>query len=414
MLPKIAAHMSRSAPAVGGWLTGLLGDLLDKQGIELAVCFPMHGEKTILQGRVGNLVYYGFPQGNTNPTKYDDAIEKYLKNILDDYLPDIVHIFGTEYPHSLAMTKVFKKPHKTVISIQGLTSIYAKHYTANLPFYIQRRYTFRDMLKQDNILTQRENFYKRGEYEIEALNNVNHIIGRTTWDKACSLQINPKANYHFCNETLRDEFYKHKWRIDKCEKYSIFISQCSYPIKGFHYMLEAMPIILKTFPDVHVYLTGQNPLKLEGLIKKMKISSYQLYIKELIMKFNLTEKVTFLGELKEEEMCERFLASHVFVSPSSIENSPNSVGEAMILGVPTVTSDVGGVKDMLIHNIDGFIYQADAPYMLAHHVCEIFKDDEIALRFSENSIKHAMQTHSKRNNTNNMLQIYETILSERM
>jgi len=112
---------------------------------------------------------------------------------------------------------------------------------ACLPAKIQNKFTVRDFIRQDNLKQQQKKFIKLGKFEIEALRKVKHIIGRTTWDRACAYQINPEAQYHFCNETLRDKFYKHTWDIEKCEKHSIFISQGSYSIKGLHFILEAMP-----------------------------------------------------------------------------------------------------------------------------------------------------------------------------
>jgi len=125
--------------------------------------------------------------------------------------------------------------------------------------------------------------------------------------------------------------------------------------------------------------------------------------------FNLKQCIIFTGILNEKQMCERYLKSHIFVCPSSIENSPNSLGEAMILGVPCVASDVGGVTDLLKHREEGFVYQADAPYMLAHYVCEIFSNDELALQFSKKSREHAKITHNVQTNLNNLINIYRQI-----
>ena len=134
-----------------------------------------------------------------------------------------------------------------------------------------------------------------------------------------------------------------------------------------------------------------------------------LNVKKLIKKYHLENNVTFLGFLDENKMCDRFLKSNVFVCPSSIENSPNSVGEAMILGVPTISADVGGVKNQLVHEKEGFIYQADAPYMAAYYIKKIFGDRELAQRISEQAKKHAEITYNRHINMETLISIYKKV-----
>lgn len=411
-LPKVAKHISENVNPGGGWMVSLSKSLITHENIELTVVFPISSSKIIIHGEIEGIKYFGFPQKKAI-TKYDMQTEVYLSQIVSEAQPDIIHIWGTEFPHTLAMLNVGKSMEitdKIIISIQGLISICTQHYLKGLPFRVKCRFTFRDIVKRDNLKQQQKKFINRGRIEIEALKKVKHVIGRTTWDKACTSQINPNAHYFFCNETLRDEFYKYCWDINRCEKHSIFISQGSYPIKGLHFMLEAMPLILKQFPDAKLYVGGQNIVKLSTVKDKLKISSYSKHIKELIKKNDLERQVKFTGILDEKEMCERYLHSHVFVIPSSIENSPNSLGEAMILGVPCVASGVGGVMDLLTHKEEGFIYQYDAPYMLAYYVCQIFSNYELASQFSEKARQHALKTHEREKNTQKLIEIYKKIL----
>jgi glycosyltransferase involved in cell wall biosynthesis len=177
-------------------------------------------------------------------------------------------------------------------------------------------------------------------------------------------------------------------------------------------MLEAMPLILNRFPDAKLYIGGGNITKSDTIWDKLKRTSYGKYIEELIRRYSLESCVEFTEILDEKQMCQRYLKSNVFVCPSSIENSPNSLGEAMILGVPCVASDVGGVADMLNHREEGFVHQTDAPYMLAHYVCEIFANDELALQFSVKAKEHAMRTHDPQTNLNTLLEIYEQICNQ--
>ncbi len=411
-LPEASLLMNEKPTPFGGWFVSASACLVDEDSIELSIAFPKNGLRTVQILKGEKINYYAFPLVSE---KYISSNKKnsYLHEILDTIKPDIVHIFGTEYANTLAIVNVCQKKNiNTIISIQGLVSICARHYIAGLPANIQNRFTIRDFIKQDNLNQQQKKFIKRGEFEIEALQKVKHIIGRTTWDRACTYQINPDAKYHFCNETLRDEFYKYSWDINNCEKHSIFVSQGSCPIKGLHFMLEAMPLILKRFPDAKLYVGGHNIIKTDTLKDKLKISSYGKYIKENINKNNLQNKVIFTGILDEKQMCKRYLKSNLFVCPSSIENSPNSLGEAMILGVPCIASYVGGVMDRIQHDLDGFLYQTDAPYMLAYYVCEIFTNDDLALQFSKKTRKHALKTHDRETNTKRLIQIYRKILAK--
>ena len=403
MLPKIAIARGESIINSGGWLTGLSEDLLRCNDIELTVCFP-YNSTGVISGNVDALKYYGFPKKNCDVNAFN-----YILNAVG---PDIIHIFGTEYAHSLKVVNACEKAgliNKTIISIQGFVSIYAKHFFAGLPQRIIHSWTLRDIIRRGNIRIGQKNFEKRGRDEIAAIEKVKHVIGRTDWDFAVTKFVNKDIKYHFCNETLRSSFYEEKWDIEKCEKHSIFVSQCSYPIKGFHHMLEAMIDILKFFPDAHLHTTGRDLLNL-SFMEKMKLTSYQRYLLKLIKRYGLKEKVTFWGSLDEKSMCKRFLSANVFVSCSSIENSPNSLGEAMLLGVPSVSSYVGGVANMMVHNEEGFVYQPDAPYMLAHYVCKIFENQELALEISKNARKHALCTHDKNKNTEQLIKIYSELI----
>lgn len=409
-LPEASLLMNEEPSPFGGWLINASKDLARQDGIELTIIFPKSGQKSSKKLTGKKIKYYSFkPVGHQDKNVIKD--NDIFNEIINEEKPDIVHIYGTEFAHTLSMINVCKKKKiETVVSIQGLVSIYSKHMFANLPFKAVYGATLRNLLRKDNVIGLKNSFVRRGNNEIEAISKVNHIIGRTTWDRACTSQLNPKAEYHFCNETLREEFYNHQWDLEMCEKESIFLSQGQYPIKGLHYVIEAMPLIMEKFPNAKVYISGKDITKTETVKDRLLMTYYGKYIKKLIQNYKLEKNVVFTGPLNEKEMCERYLKSNVFVCPSSIENSPNSLGEAMILGVPCVASDVGGVSDMLKHNEEGFVYQADAPYMLSHYVCEIFENKDIALRFSKKAREQALKTHNREENTSRLLEIYRDIL----
>lgn len=118
-----------------------------------------------------------------------------------------------------------------------------------------------------------------------------------------------------------------------------------------------------------------------------------------------------LGRLSAEEMKAQFLKSHLFVMPSALENSPNSLGEAMLLGVPCVAADVGGVHNLLTDGGDGMLYPAGDVEALADRIMEIFTKEAIVERFSDNARKHARVNHDAEQNYYRLIRIYREMLS---
>ena len=369
MLPVIAEQLGIESSNKEGWLSGLAEMMLGRQhenGITLSVAFPapdglLGGGKDILEGELcingTEFSYYGFRENTVSPHLYEDRLEILMKEILGKARPDVVHCFGTEYPHTLAMCRAFSDKKRLLITIQGICHEIGEVYEADLPGNVTHRATLRDVLKRDGLIQQKEKFYLRGENESEALKLAGNIGGRTDWDRMYVKKKHPEVRYFEMRETLRSNFYEGIWCREKCEEHSIFLSQGDYPIKGLHYMLLALPAILKEAPDAHVYVAGNSIVSYKTRKDKLKISSYGKYLRQLMKQYNLESRVTFLGKLDSEQMKERYLKSHVFVCPSAIENSPNSLGEAMILGMPCVTADVGGIPSIFTAGEDGIVYE---------------------------------------------------------
>ncbi len=429
MLPAFAKERGLPWSDREGWLSGAFEKLKNNKesGITLGVCFPEDmGDKPVV---LDDVAFYGFRENLNTPEIYDPELEKSLKSIMDDFKPDIIHVFGAEFPHSLAAIRAFGKPERTLLGIQGVCSEIAKVYMAGLPEAVQNDTTFRDRYKDDSLVRQREKYEKRGENETEAIRLAGHITGRTDFDREASLKINPEAKYHKMNETMRSVFYDGAWRSVNTVTHSIFLSQGDYPLKGFHFMLEAMPEIVKEFPDTRLYVAGNSvigkirrktvtvPDEQKGASGKSKyplairISAYGKYLKRLIRINRLGGRVIMLGKLSAEQMKEQLLKSNVFVCPSILENSPNSMAEAMLLGVPIVASETGGIPSMLEKNVDGLLFENGNPQALAKCICQMFREPVIAAVYGDNAKKHAMITHDPETNYKRMLEIYKEIIT---
>lgn len=395
MLPPLCKALGRKEAVSGGWLFSSASDLVKRNDIALSVATIYEG-KELLEKRIGEIRYFLLPSSST---KYDKGLENYWIKINDILHPDVVHIHGTEYSYGLAYLKACGNSN-VVVSIQGMVSVISRYYTAGLSVSdILKNITLRDILRKDNIFCMQKQFQKRGEIEKEYINLTKHVIGRTQWDKSHVWAINPNLSYYHCNESLRDSFYKYQWSYEKCQKYRIFVSQAGYPLKGLHIVLKALPLVLRQYPDTQIYIAGNDIINLPWY----RMTGYGKYIKKMIKKNHLEQNIQFTGPLDEFAMCDQYLKSNLFICPSSIENSPNSLSEAQILGVPCLASYVGGSPDFFDHSVH-YLYRFEEFEMLAYKICEIFSNPKIQCDRSD-----ALCRHHKEKNTEVLYQIYKKI-----
>lgn len=389
------------------WLDHVLSDLR-AQGITLRILYRGSGEPGQLDA---NCSYASVPE--TPAHIYQPELEARFRRELREFAPDVIHSWGVEYHHALAMVNAAESEGllpKMVASIQGLCCRIAPHYTDGLPERALKRRTFRDCLRWDSILTQQEIYAQRGALEIQALRKLKHVIGRTDWDRACALEINPELCYHFCNETLREPFYTGQWDYEVCEKHRIFASSCSYSVKGFHLLLEALALVRREYPDATVSVPGRSFLS-GDLQSRMRRNGYESYLAALTKKNKLGDAVIFLGHLTAEQMKQAFLQANVFVLPSTMENSPNVLGEAMLLGLPCVAADVGGVSTLMGEG-EGILCPPVSPQKMAEGICRVFALGENAAAMGAEARNHARKTHDPEENLKALLEIYHCLGKE--
>lgn len=398
-----------AGPPTGGWMQSSADAIINLHSdIEIAVAAPF-GSSKMIKGKINGIMYFALPC-HCEPFKSEKKLSKVWHEILECFNPDIVHIHGTEFTHSYSFVKEYKDKN-IVVSIQGLVGVYGRYSQAGIlfPDYV-KSITLKELFTHE-FLNSVSFMQRRGNMEKEIIRNVKYVIGRTEWDKIHTLATNPKLKYFFNNETLRNAFYNRKWSLDNCIKHSIFLSQTGKPLKGLHMVLKALPLIIEKYPDTKVFISGNDYLKNNGLFNKFKRSCFAKYINNIVTENKLEKHIIFLGLLNEEEMADRYQKSHVFVCPSSIENSPNSLGEAQIIGTPLIASYVGGIPDMVKQDETGLLYRFEEYEILAYRIMKVFSDDAFAINLSENERIVARHRHNKIINANELYNIYKNILA---
>ena len=98
--------------------------------------------------------------------------------------------------------------------------------------------------------------------------------------------------------------------------------------------------------------------------------------------------INFLGKKSSPDIAELLLGSNFFIHASYIENSPNSVCEAMISGTPVIAGQVGGVGSLIKHDETGWMFQEGDFTMLAGMISNLKDDKERVLMVAENGKKN--------------------------
>ena len=405
-LPSVSADLGLESTPFGGWITQSICRLARNPEFEIGIA--MRSESRVFR-RIDKegIAYFALPQTRSR----FDVAQAHVDSVLAEYRPDILHIEGAEMRHARRFLSSFAGP--KILSMQGVLNGYARYELGRLPIVrMLNPFNPRISLTALALLVQRQIlFMPRLKSERKAMQLATHVMGRTIWDRAQASVLSPDASYHHCSRILRDEFYTRNWAFESMEPFSIFLGNSASARKGAHIAVKGLSFLVSEFPQVRLCIAGEDPRRLPWRSASRHVG-YPVYLLHLIRKLGLEDRVHFTGILSGEQMAERMVGSHVCVMSSIIENSPNTLGEAMILGVPTVSAYAGGAPSMARDELETLFYRADDPAMLAMQVRRVFMDAALAGRLSSRGRAKALKTHDPKRNIADLVNAYQSIAAE--
>lgn len=110
--------------------------------------------------------------------------------------------------------------------------------------------------------------------------------------------------------------------------------------KGTYDLLQAFGKAIKIIPDLQLILGGDGDVD---------------QVREMVSKMGLRDHVTVPGWISGEEKARIFKSCDIYVLPSYNEGLPGSILEAMAVGVPIISTPVGGIPETVIENRNGFL-----------------------------------------------------------
>ena len=204
-------------------------------------------------------------------------------------------------------------------------------------------------------------------------------------------------------QNKRNEFRK-KWQLDY-DEIAIGIIGRLVPIKNHSMFLNAMKQVLdKTTKKVKILLIGDGESRneIEEHVKALNIS----YSTEN----NLDEKasIIFCSWIKDVDVAYEGLD---IVALSSLnEGTPVSLIEAQAAGKPIITTNVGGIKDVVLENETAFIVESNDTDGFANKTLELVENDELRKAFSKRGYTHVINKFSYQTLCNNMDKLYKSLL----
>ncbi len=327
--------------------------------------------------------------------EYEENMNSFL-NIIEEFKPDVIHVHGTESPFGLITKRVKDVP--VAISIQGNLNVLAKKYFSGIA-YSSIANSWSSLL---NKTTQDFRiFRKKAVIEVEILRNTKYVFGRTDWDKRISRVLAPQSKYFVIDEVMRPCFYNRQWSVKKKEVVRIFTTSSNSLYKGFEVIVKTAALLKKKNFSFEWTVAGLN----------LQDELVQLSIRQQSIASLESTGIKLLGMINAETILDKMLDADLYVQVSHIENSPNSVCEAMLLGMPVIASNVGGTSSLIDDNETGILFQDGNSVALAGKIIEISNQKTFAESLGKAAYKVAHERHDQKRIVSKLMDAYSEVIS---
>ena len=191
------------------------------------------------------------------------------------------------------------------------------------------------------------------------LNKIICVSGPSKQDVVEEFLVNPK-NVEVILNGINIETFKPDTNIKIIENRIVTTASADIPLKGLRFLIKALPGVLKDFPETHLIVIGKSPNESK--------------IRKLIDDLGLNKRISFKSNLSEEEIVDIYHTSQIAVIPSLYEGFGFGAGEAMACGTPLISSDSGGLKDVI--GDSAVKIPSGSAEEIENEIINLFKDPE--------------------------------------
>ena len=377
--PEVHVRRRPSTEHPCSWIVNLSNALAARSDVELHLVTEssrVSSTQRVQKGRIAfHVVKTGIPFLNRGfpPWLPLDILSGFRANVVrllkevQAIEPDIVHAHGTEAAYALA----------------------ALH--SGFPFLISMQGIITELFKTDPCLRSRI----VRQYEQDCVRRAKYFTFRTSFDTGFVQSMNPDARIFTIHEAMNPVYFQNEWQVSDADTLLYVGSFVRH--KGLDVLLEALALVLQQRPKVMLRVVGGGD---------------QNSFRELCTRLQIAGHVQFLDFQSADQIARHHRESQMFVLPSRNDNSPNTLAEAMVSGMPVIATAVGGIPSMVKDGQTGLLVPWGDPQALAEKIEWLFAHPEERKRLGQNACRIARIRHAPEKIAADTVAAYKEILKE--
>lgn len=389
---------------IGGWIASL--ERIMRQylpDVPLGIAFE-HTD-SCFKKECENVTYYPM---NSQMTFKDKFLAKFdlsyswqilrskVLNVVADFKPDIIHCFGSEWPFASIASEV-EVP--VIIHMQGFLNVYnmsGRIAFSEMDALKYQRFSLRQKYRNARI---KEKQCYDDAFERKIMQDNHYFMGRTQWDKNIVRYYSKDACYYNCPEAIRKEIYdsSYLWKYQQQEKMQLITVSQANVLKGNEIILRTADLLKNHFHFDFVWKVAGNKESFRQFEDKTGIYAEDVNIE-------------LLGFIDANTIARELSQAQVYIHPAIIDNSPNSLCEAQLIGCPVIATNVGGIPQLVEDAVTGILYPYNEPHTLAFHIMDLHNAQSKLEYLSENARRVARDRHNPKKVVDTVANIYQQVI----
>lgn len=220
--------------------------------------------------------------------------------------------------------------------------------------------TLTTQFPQKNVLVKRKSMIYKLATKIIANSNA------TKQDAVLNYKVNEKK-ISVIHNSVKDVYETIPMLNQVIGKTIMYVGRLHYS-KGVETLIKAFDIVVSKYPSIDLVIIGNGP--------------QEVALKQLVISLNLQEKIIFKGAMPKLSVLQEFKRAYVAVVPSVTEAFGFTVIEAMSMKTCVIGANNTGIKEIIVHNETGLLFETGNCDDLANKMNSIIENTELRNRLA--------------------------------